>query len=218
MEDQQVTWAQYFNSLDTAEVRAIAWKIRPRRGGRHSALEKRRTAIAEAFQNLHRDNAASIKTRAEWTVFLKRTSQTALWRLEAQEESSWWAKRAVNEVRLDKDGNEQSAYDSTPGADLDPESAWVAAEEAAEFRCRLVLAVSQAVALTVAAKRIPADEASAFEQTLLVRMLTGADGEPLTWMECCQMTCFDPKKASKYWKICEKRILELVRGNAGGRS
>jgi hypothetical protein len=217
MEDQQVTLKQYFNSLDEAEIRAIAGQIRPWRGGRHAALEKRLTAFAEAFGHAHLDHAASTKNRAEWTVFLERASQAALWRLEAQEESSWWVRHTVNEIRLDKDGNELSTYESTPGANQDPESAWLAAEEAAELRRRLVLAVPLAVAVAVEAKRIPADEALAFAHTLLVRMLAQADGEPLTWMECCRMTCFEPKKASKYWKICEKRLLQLVRDNAGGR-
>ena len=156
------------------------------------------------------------KTRAEWTVLLERTSQTALWRLGAQEESSWWVRHTVDEVRLDSEGEERSIYDSTPCADLDPESAWLAAEEAAEFRRRLVLAVHQAVAEAIAAHSIPAGEAPEFECTLRTKMLTQADGQDLSWKECCQLTCYEPKKASKYWKVCEKRLLEIVRGEVDG--
>ena len=217
MNDQKLLLGQYLDSLEEAEVKAIAGPIRPWRGGHYADFEERRTAVAEAAIKLAQEHSGSAKTRMKWTLLLEEAAQRALWRLRAQEGSSWWAGHTVNEVRLDKEGNEQSTYDSTPGSDLDPESAWLAAEETAEFRRRLVLAVPQAVAEAVAAERIPADEASAFEQTLFVRMLTRADGESLTWMTCCQMTRFDPKKASKYWKICEIRLLELVRGNAGGR-
>lgn len=220
MGDQRLTWRQYLGRLDKAEIEAIAGSIRPWRGGRYATLDERTTAIVEAITELgskYCDSAKGAKTRANWTLLIEEASQRAFWRLRAQEVSSWWAKHTVNEVRLDKEGDEYSTYDSTAGTDPDPESAWLAAEEAAELRHRLVLAVAKAVAEAVAAHRIPDDEAPAFEITLRVRVLTQADGWDLTWKECCQITCYEPKKASKYWKICEKRLLELVRGNAGGR-